>query len=308
MKCFLEGNALKNILSDIEPKGVMKYFEQLSAVPRGSGKTRAAADFCVRFAKEHNLEYYTDETGNVVIYKNASPGCENSEPVIIQGHLDMVCAKAPGCEKDMETQGLELAVDGDYIHASGTTLGGDDGIAVAMALAVLEDDSIKHPPIEAVFTVDEETGMTGASELDTSVLKGRRMLNIDSEEEGTLLVSCAGGARADVVFQAGTVPAQGTAYSVRITGLHGGHSGTDINKGYLSANKLMGEALFTLFEKNNIRLCCINGGTVDNAITRECIAVVKTRDSRAFEYEAEKITREFFISYLEELHNDPVFS
>ena len=288
---------MKNILSDIEPKGVMKYFEQLSAVPRGSGKTRAAADFCVRFAKEHNLEYYTDETGNVVIYKNASPGCENSEPVIIQGHLDMVWEKAPGVDFNFETQGLELAVDGDYIHASGTTLGGDDGIAVAMALAVLEDDSIKHPPIEAVFTVDEETGMTGASELDTSVLKGRRMLNIDSEEEGTLLVSCAGGARADVVFQAGTVPAQGTAYSVRITGLHGGHSGTDINKGYLSANKLMGEALFTLFEKNNIRLCCINGGTVDNAITRECIAVVKTRDSRAFEYEAEKITREFRRKY-----------
>ncbi len=294
---LLEVNALKNVISDLEPKGVMKYFEQLSAVPRGSGRTQAATQFCVDFAKAHSLEYYTDKTGNVVIYKKASSGCENSEPVIIQGHLDMVCEKAPGVDFDFETEGLKLAVDGDFINASGTTLGGDDGIAVAMALAVLESDSIKHPPIEAVFTVDEETGMTGATEIDTSVLKGRRMLNIDSEEEGTLLVSCAGGVRADVMFKANTIPAQGTAYSVRISGLHGGHSGTDINKGYLSANKLMGEALSALFEKNNIRLCCINGGTVDNAITRECIAVVKTRDTDAFEYETEKIIKEFSRKY-----------
>lgn len=284
-------------LKGIEPESVMKYFEALSAVPRGSGKTQAATAFCVDFAKEHRLEYYTDETGNVVIYKKGSPGFENSEPVIIQGHLDMVWEKAPGVDFNFETQGLNLAVDGDYINACGTTLGGDDGIAVAMALAILEDDSIKHPPIEAVFTVDEETGMFGAAALDTSVLKGRKMLNIDSEEEGTLLVSCAGGVRADVIFEAETALAFGDAYTVTITGLHGGHSGTEIDKGYISANKLMAEVLGTLSEKNNIRLCSVNGGTMDNAITRECKAVVTTRDVHAFEYEVEKLRRDLKRKY-----------
>ncbi|MBR0122123.1 MAG: aminoacyl-histidine dipeptidase [Clostridia bacterium] len=279
-------------LKGIEPKGVMKYFEKLCDVPRGSGKTQAATAFCVDFAKEHRLEYYTDETGNVVIYKKGSPGFENSEPVIIQGHLDMVCEKAPDVSFDFETEGLKLAVDGDYINASGTTLGGDDGIAVAMALAILEDDSIKHPPIEAVFTVDEETGMFGAAALDTSVLKGRKMLNIDSEEEGTLLVSCAGGVRADVIFEAETALAFGDAYTVTITGLHGGHSGTEIDKGYISANKLMAEVLGTLLEKNNIRLCSVNGGTMDNAITRECKAVVTTPDRFSFVNEAKKLNAE----------------
>ena len=294
---FFGGNALKNILSDIEPKGVMNYFEQLSAVPRGSGRTRGATEFCVVFAKEHHLEFYTDETGNVVIYKDASPGCKNQEPVIIQGHLDMVCEKAPGKDFDFETQGLELIVDDDYIHANGTTLGGDDGIAVAMALALLEDDSIKHPPLEVVFTVDEETGMFGATAFDTSVLKGRKMLNIDSEEEGTLLVSCAGGVRGDVIFEANTTLAFGDAYTVTITGLHGGHSGTEIDKGYISANKLMGEVLGTLVEKNNIRLCSVNGGTVDNAITRECRAVITTPDSFSFVNEAKKLNEELMKKY-----------
>lgn len=284
-------------LKGIEPESVMKYFEALSAVPRGSGKTQAATQFCIDFATEHGLRYYTDKTGNVVIYKKGSPGFENSEPVIIQGHLDMVCEKAPDVSFDFETEGLKLAVDGDYINASGTTLGGDDGIAVAMALAILEDDSIKHPPIEAVFTVDEETGMFGAAALDTSVLKGRKMLNIDSEEEGTLLVSCAGGVRADVIFEAETALAFGDAYTVTITGLHGGHSGTEIDKGYISANKLMAEVLGTLSEKNNIRLCSVNGGTMDNAITRECKAVVTTRDVHAFEYEVEKLRRDLKRKY-----------
>ena len=293
----MEENALKNIISDLEPKGVMKYFEKLCAVPRGSGKTQAATQFCIDFATEHGLRYYTDKTGNVVIYKNASPGCEKAEPVIIQGHLDMVWEKAPGVDFNFETQGLNLAVDGDYINASGTTLGGDDGIAVAMALALLEDNSIKHPPIEAVFTVDEETGMFGANALDTSVLKGRKMLNIDSEEEGTLLVSCAGGERAEVVYEGETMRAQGELFSVTLYGLHGGHSGTEIDKGYLSANKLMGEILGTLFEKNNIRICSVKGGTMDNAITRECTAVITTRDTRDFIYNFEKLRSELKQKY-----------
>ena len=183
------------ILEGLEPRSVFSFFEAICAVPHGSGNTKGVSDYCVRFAAERGLEHYQDALGNVIIIAPAAPGYEAAPPVIVQGHLDMVCAKAPGCEKDMAREGLDLFVDGDLIGARGTTLGGDDGTAVAMILALLDDPSLPRPRLEALLTVDEETGMFGAEGVDVSSLKGRTMLNLDSEEEGVFTVSCAGGAR-----------------------------------------------------------------------------------------------------------------
>ena len=188
------------ILEGLKPERVFYYFEDLCSIPHGSGNTKKISDYCVDFAKAHGLSVYQDKHNNVVIRKPASAGYEHHEPVILQGHLDMVCEKEPDCPIDFATDGLTLQRDGDLVFANGTTLGGDDGIAVAMALAILEDSTLIHPPIEALFTTDEETGMYGAEGLDTSVLTGKTLLNIDSEEEGILTVSCAGGARAGIEF------------------------------------------------------------------------------------------------------------
>ena len=181
------------ILDHLEPRAVFSCFEQLCAIPHGSGNTKAISDYLVRFAAEHQLRCIQDAHNNVIIFAPGTPGYESAAPVILQGHMDMVCETAPDCTKDMAREGLDLFVDGDTIGARGTTLGGDDGIAVAMALAILAADDIPHPPLEVVITVDEETGMLGAAALDASVLKGRTMLNLDSEDEGVLTVSCAGG-------------------------------------------------------------------------------------------------------------------
>jgi dipeptidase D len=180
------------VLEHLEPKGVFSFFEQLCAIPHGSGNTKAISDFLVRFAEERGLDHVQDALNNVIIIKEATPGYEAAEPVILQGHMDMVCEKAPDCAKDMAAEGLDLAVEGDTVFARGTTLGGDDGIAVAMALAVLDAQDLPHPRIEAVFTVDEETGMDGAFGIDVSPLTAKRMINIDSEAEGIFTVSCAG--------------------------------------------------------------------------------------------------------------------
>lgn len=180
------------VLNHLEPQRVFRFFEELCAIPHGSGNTKAVSDWLVDFAKARGLRYVQDQLNNVVIFRDAAPGYESAEPVILQGHMDMVCEKEPGCTKDMAAEGLDLVLEGDTVSAKGTTLGGDDGIAVAMAMAILDDDSLSHPAIEAIFTVDEETGMYGAEGLDVSVLKGRRMLNMDSEDEGIFTVSCAG--------------------------------------------------------------------------------------------------------------------
>ncbi|MBQ3103141.1 MAG: M20/M25/M40 family metallo-hydrolase, partial [Oscillospiraceae bacterium] len=181
------------VLAHLQPQEVFAYFEELCAIPHGSGNTTAIADHLVAFAKAHGLEHYRDALNNVIIIKEATPGYENAEPVIIQGHTDMVCEKTAECTKDMAKEGLDLVVDGDTVYAEGTTLGGDDGIAVAMGMAILASKELCHPRVEVVLTVDEETGMDGARGLDVSPLKGRRMLNIDSEVEGIFTVSCAGG-------------------------------------------------------------------------------------------------------------------
>ena len=258
------------VLEHLEPGRVFHFFEQMSAIPRGSGNTKAVSDWLAEFARERGLRYQQDALNNIIIFKDASAGYEGAEPVILQGHMDMVCEKAPDCGKDMTREGLDLAIDGDFVYAKGTTLGGDDGIAVAMALAVLDDESLPHPPIEAVITVDEETGMDGAMGIDVSGLKGCRMLNIDSEDEGVFTVSCAGGATSCLTVPVKRVPVQGNAWRVGVRGLTGGHSGVEINKGRANANRVLAAALQGL----PVTLCSIAGGSKDNAIPRASEAVV----------------------------------
>ena len=258
------------VLEHLEPGRVFHFFEQMSAIPRGSGNTKAVSDWLAEFARKRGLRYQQDALNNIIIFKDASAGYEGAEPVILQGHMDMVCEKAPDCGKDMTREGLDLAIDGDFVYAKGTTLGGDDGIAVAMALAVLDDESLPHPPIEVVITVDEETGMDGAMGIDVSGLKGRRMLNIDSEDEGVFTVSCAGGATSCLTVPVKRVPVQGNAWRIGVRGLTGGHSGVEINKGRANANKVLAAALQGL----PVTLCSIAGGSKDNAIPRASEAVV----------------------------------
>ena len=264
------------VLSELEPKAVFSYFAYLSSVPHGSGNTKQVSDLCVRFAGEHGLRCRQDALNNVIIWKEASPGYEGAAPVILQGHLDMVCAKEPDCPIDMAAEPIRLCTDGERVWADGTSLGGDDGIAVAMALAVLADDSLPHPPLEAVFTVDEETGMDGAAGLDCSDLKGRQLLNMDSEEEGVFTVSCAGGLRLDCTVPASLLPLSGElGCTLSLSGLLGGHSGVEIDKGRANANHLMGRVLYMALEAvPGLRLAGLRGGEFDNVICRRCEALV----------------------------------
>ena len=260
------------ILEGLKPEKVFYYFEEISAIPRGSGKTDEVRDYCADFAKARGLEYVTDNAGNIIIFK---PACgKEGEPVIIQGHLDMVWEKDETCRIDFEKDGLELFVENGYIGAKGTTLGADDGIAVAMCLALLDSDDIVHPPLEIVFTADEEVGMTGATGIDCSVLKGKRMINLDSEEDGVMWVSCAGGVRADVLLDVDYISNDLDCFEISVSGLHGGHSGAEIHKGYANANKVLGRVLSVLAEKADFVLCDINGGAMDNAITRDSKCIV----------------------------------
>ena len=269
------------ILEHLEPRVVFRFFEELCAIPHGSSNTRQLSDWLMAFALERGLEAYQDRLNNVVIIKEAAPGYENAEPVILQGHMDMVCEKAPNCGKDMEKEGLDLVVDGDTVYAKDTTLGGDDGIAVAMALALLDADDIPHPRLEAVFTVDEEIGMLGAVGMeDVSMLHGRRMLNLDSEVEGVFTVSCAGGNMTKC-----TLPVRREAFvaeglTVTVGGLRGGHSGVEIDKGLGNACMLLGRVLTACSRETELRLISAGGGLKDNAIPRQATAVVAAADTR----------------------------
>jgi len=270
------------VLKGLKPEKVFEYFELLCSVPHGSGNTKQISDLCVNFAKERGLEYRQDEYNNVIIFKPAAPGYENAEPVILQGHMDMVCAAEPDCGIDMKTDGLNLMVEGDWIKAKGTSLGGDNCIAVAMIMAILDDKEMGHPAIEALFTTDEETGMDGAMGLDVSDLKGKNLINLDSEEEGFLTVSCAGGVRCECVFPADfeAVPDGFVIAKVTIEGLQGGHSGVDIDKGRASATQLMGRFLFKAEKELGIQLCEIVGGTFTNVIPLYCSAVVAVAEDK----------------------------
>lgn len=269
------------ILEKLQPQAVFAHFEQLCAIPHGSGNTKAISDYLVRFAAARGLRHIQDEYNNVIIFCPGTPGYETAAPVILQGHMDMVCETAPDCAKDLTREGLDLFIDGDTIGARGTTLGGDDGIAVAMALAILDADDIPHPPLEVVLTVDEETGMLGADALDASVLQGRTMLNLDSEDEGILTVSCAGGNVSVCTLPVTRAAFPGTALTVTVGGLLGGHSGAEIDKGRGNANQLLGRVLYAVGARTALRVVCADGGLKDNAIPRESRAVITVADPDA---------------------------
>lgn len=254
------------ILSSLKPYEVFSFFEKICSVPHGSGNTQAISNYIADFASERELDYNQDKLGNIIIFKNASEGFENSEPVMLQGHIDMVAVADSECKKDLSSEGLDIAVDGDYIYARNTSLGGDDGIAVAYMLALLDSDTIPHPPIEAVFTVDEETGMNGAKNIDLSICKSKRLLNIDSEEEGVFLSGCAGGASFQADMPVTRENITGSLFTLKISGLHGGHSGMEIDKGYANANLLIAEIIYSLCKKTHVYLYDIQGGEKDNAI------------------------------------------
>lgn len=274
------------LVENVKYGKIFEFFEEISAVPRGSGKTDKIADYCVNFAKSRNLEYIRDSSNNVIIFKGGSAGRENEPAVILQGHTDMVWEKADGVDFDFENDGLKLHVDGDMLYAEGTTLGGDDGIAVAMCFAILDDDSLSHPPLEVVLTVDEEIGMLGVRALDTSVLKGKTLINLDSEQENILWVSCAGGARANIELPVTRIKNNRSAYKFTFTGFEGGHSGTEIDKGHANASVEAGKYLKELSKKENILVSSITGGKMDNAITREASFTVCC-DNDVSEYASE---------------------
>lgn len=259
-------------LAGLEPASVFGYFEKICSIPHGSGNTKHISDYLVSFAREHDLRYIQDELNDVIIFVPATCGMDAHAPVIIQGHMDMVCEKDADCPIDMEREGLDITHDGAYIYANGTTLGGDDGIAVAYALALAADKTIAHPPLEIVITVDEETGMYGAAGIDLSTLKGRTLLNIDSEEEGIFTVSCAGGARATIRVPAPRKPVYGPCVRLTVDGLRGGHSGVEIDKNRANASKVMGQFLRRIGEKTPLALTSFCGGSKDNAIPRSCEA------------------------------------
>ena len=258
------------VLSHLEPGNVFRFFEELSRIPRESGHTDAVSAWVEDFARARGLRCRRDELGNVVIWKDASPGYEGHPAVILQGHTDMVCVQAPGTDHDFEKDPLTLVLDGDWLRAENTTLGGDDGAAVAMMLALLDDDAIPHPPIEAVFTVDEEIGLLGAAGLDCSDLEGRMLINLDSEDEGVLTAGCAGGARCDLTLSLPLQPASGKLCTLELTGLPGGHSGAEIHKNIPNANRVLAQCLQAL---PDARLVSLYGGEQDNAIPDRARAV-----------------------------------
>lgn len=266
---------MENIL---KPEAVFKYFKEICAIPHGSGDMEKISEYCLNFAKENGLKAICDDAKNVIIYKNGSKGYENKPPVILQGHLDMVCQKTADCHIDFLQDGLELFSDGDLLGAKGTTLGADNGIAVAMIMAILSDDAISHPPIEAVFTTDEEIGMLGASALDMSLLKGKRMINIDSEEEGVVTVSCAGGSDFSTSIPLTFDVKSGRKYTLEIKGLKGGHSGVEIDKGGVNADILAGRLLSVLERLTTFDIISINGGDKCNAIPKSVKVELLTND------------------------------
>lgn len=257
-------------LAGLEPQAVFAYFEKLCSIPHGSGNTKQISDYLVSFAQDHGLRYEQDALNNVILYAEGTCGYESHDPVILQGHMDMVCEKDEDCTIDMQTQGLDVMHDGHVVYAKGTTLGGDDGIAVAYCLALLADQSIPHPPLEVVVTVDEETGMEGATGVDLSGLKGRKLINIDSEDEGIFTVSCAGGAKSTIHMPVERRAVYGPCVRLVVEGLQGGHSGVEIHKNRANANKVMGEFLSRIQKLMPVSITQLSGGAKDNAIPRSC--------------------------------------
>lgn len=271
-------------IRSLEPKSVFGFFDEISAVPRSSQHNEKIGEYLVQFAKDRNLEYYQDAAGNVIIYKEATPGYETADPVMIQGHMDMVAAVAEGYEHDFENEPLDLYIDGDYIKARGTTLGADDGIAVAMGLALLDAKDISHPALEIVITTDEEIGMLGAEALDGSKLHARKILNLDSEEEGILTVGCAGATNIEASIPVTRNIFRGALYKFAVQGLRGGHSGSDIEKERGNAIHIAGRVLEQAMDSVRFHIVTLSGGSVTNAICSKVTGeiIVDPDDTAAF--------------------------
>ena len=261
-------------LAGLKPEAVFGYFEKICSIPHGSRNTKAISDFLVDFAREQGLRYIQDESNNVILFQEGTCGMEDHPPVILQGHMDMVCEKDAAIPLDMAKDGLDVTHDGVHVFARGTTLGGDDGIALAYSMALLADKTIPHPPLEIIITVDEEIGMLGADTIDLSMLKGRTLINLDSEDEGVFTVSCAGGATATICLGADRKAVYGPCIRLVVDGLQGGHSGAEIHKNRANANKVMGEFMSRVQKLMPLCLTSFSGGTKDNAIPRSCQATL----------------------------------
>ncbi len=265
-------NAVK--LAGLEPASVFGYFEKICSIPHGSRNTKFISDYLVSFAKEQGIRYEQDELNNVVMYQQGTCGLEDHAPVILQGHMDMVCEKDADCPINMDTDGLDISHDDAWIFANGTTLGGDNGIAVAYILALLADKTIPHPPLEIIITVDEEIGMEGAAGVELSRFQGRTMINLDSEDEGVFTVSCAGGSRSVIHMPVQRRVVYGPCVKLTVEGLRGGHSGVEIHKNLANANKVMGEFLGRIQKIMPLCITKLQGGAKDNAIPRTCEATL----------------------------------
>jgi dipeptidase D len=271
-----------NILSSLEPKLIWQYFEQITQVPRPSKKEGKILDFLKKFAAKHNLEIRQDAIQNIVICKPATPGMENRKKVVLQSHVDMVCEKNSDTVHDFENDPIKLKIENGWVKAIGTTLGGDDGIGMAAQLAVLAANDIPHGPIECLFTVDEETGLTGANEMEEGMISGEILLNLDSEEEGEFCIGCAGGigTTATFTYPEEAVPANHTALRITVSGLKGGHSGDEIHKGLGNSNKILNRILWQATDLFKIRLSQFDGGNLHNAIAREAFAIVTVKEDK----------------------------
>lgn len=263
-------------MKTLEPTLLWNYFHDITQIPRPSKKEEKVIAFLENFSKTHQLDYKKDKSGNILISKPATPGYEKSKTVILQAHMDMVCEKNSDVSFDFDADAIQYYIDGDWVKARGTTLGGDNGIGMAMMLAVLTSDELQHPAIECLFTVDEETGLTGAFALENNFLKGEVLINLDSEDDGVIFIGCAGGidTTATLPYTEEPVPADYFAFKVSVKGLKGGHSGDDINKGLGNANKILNRYLWTVNKQTDLRLHSFDGGNLRNAIPREANALV----------------------------------
>lgn len=274
-------------IEQLEPRRIWNNFSKLNAVPRPSKKEERVIDFMLNFGRSLQLETFKDEVGNVIIRKEASVGMEDRKPITLQSHLDMVHQKNSATDFNFDTQGIEMYVDGDWVRAKGTTLGADNGMGVAAIMSLLESRDIPHPPLEALFTIDEETGMTGAMGLKGGILRGQILLNLDTEEDDEIDIGCAGGIDITATrdYEEETVPEGSIAYAISVKGLHGGHSGMDIHRGFGNANKIMNRLLFKSTEEFGIGVSQIDGGSLRNAIPRESFATVVLRADRKEDFE-----------------------
>ena len=260
----------------LEPSSVWNNFYQITQIPRPSKKEEKIIAFLEAFSTKHQLDHKTDKAGNVLICKAATPGYENHKKIILQAHIDMVCEKNSDVVFNFETDAIKSYIDGDWIKAQGTTLGGDNGIGMAMMLAILESNNIQHPALECLFTVDEETGLTGAFALENNLLEGKTLINLDSEDDGVIFIGCAGGidTTATLPYTPEISPEGYFAFTVTVKGLKGGHSGDDINKGLGNANKILNRYLWNINRKTDLRVHSFDGGNLRNAIPREATATV----------------------------------